>query len=241
MAHFTWDTRNVQNVGAIGNSDGALDMRPGYSTNDGIDGHDGDAKFIGQSLLSDAASSISLANVNDLGVSELGLTVRRSNHPRWIVMAGPALRKHIRDIDGGSTKEQMRGVDARRVIATMTDIEAVGDRAMIQLIGHAMRIEMPATIGLVGHSSIALVVQMPLPRPAFIATPLLHVRPKAVGQRCSSVSTASTAEAPEAKVDLRKQYCKDLSAAFATAFDAWPGRTARRGRRINSFGHDRPQ
>jgi hypothetical protein len=151
-----------------------FDVRPSAPPNQRIYRMQRQASFIGQRLLGDASGRVSLTDSPHSGFGQfracVGLALRA-------VLAGhSSLPMHVGVIVGWSAFEQMRRVATRWIVATVTDECALFQRSVRELVGQSMRTD--ERVVLCAHGSVASLIAIALPLPAFIRSAYLHAAPK---------------------------------------------------------------
>lgn len=120
------------------------------------------------------ALSAKVSDIDHLRFDEFGVAVCG---PALRTIPAPALAYHILGVAGGITHEQMGGIDARGIVATVQYIHSLWYRAMRQLIGRAVGRRVTA------HRPVAPAILRALPFPALVGSTLANEIPKHVPNR----------------------------------------------------------
>lgn len=118
-------------------------------------------KFLRNFTLTNTASRVSLADIVCYLLRHAGVAEHRA--PRL-----SAFGNHVGVIVALRAQEKVRGVAARRVIATVEYAKPTGNRAIVQPVGKAVGVSLPATLPC--GEAVILTVPAPCPNPAGIGT-----------------------------------------------------------------------
>lgn len=150
----------------------------------------------GESILTDAACRVSVADFIHLRLGKFGAWMRLPAlfGERSADTSCPAFRIHVGDVVYLRAEKQMVWIAARRVVAVMQDFHAVLNRPIGQLPGDAVRDSgVPCSISTRTNNDHAVAERLTpaLPFPTLIVTPTINLRPEAIFQR-ASLSLAGT-------------------------------------------------
>lgn len=150
-------------------------MRPRLAVNHGIDNLMTDSIFAGQ-VRADFTRRIPLANLAHLCFGQLCIDIVRTDVDAAL---GASLARTILHIVSSTSQPQMRGIDARRIVARVTDIRVRGDRAIVQFVRKAMR----AILFFASpERSVSSRLFGPLPQPTIIWAALVHFFPETISR-----------------------------------------------------------
>lgn len=150
-------------------------MRPSLVVNYGIDSWVANTVFAGQ-VRAYLARRIPLANLAHLFFGQLCVDIVRTDVDAAL---GAALARTILHIVSSTSQPQMRGIDARRIVARVTDIRVRGDRAIVQFVRKAMR----AILFFASpERSVSSRLFGPLPQPTIIWAALVHLFPETISR-----------------------------------------------------------
>lgn len=151
-------------------------MRPSLAVNYGIDNWVANTVFAGQ-VRAYLARRVPLANLAHPFFGQLGVNIICSDmHARF----GAALARTVLHIVSSTSQPQVRRINARRIVARVTDIRVRGDRAIVQFVRKAMR----AILFFASpERSVSSRLFGPLPQPTIIWAALVHLFPETIGGR----------------------------------------------------------
>lgn len=120
------------------------------------------------------AQSMQASNFGNIQIAELDVHVRLTSRP-----VAPTSLLHIMLILGMSLGDKMMGIAAKAIIAFMSYLFAVWDRAIVQFIGDTMRAESFAILATAAHFAVTVLGGCALPKPAFVKWAGGDIFPKA--------------------------------------------------------------